>query len=157
MYEGSSLNSGYWSEAIVSDSDTRTMSLVTLAPTALGTTHAWTGAYTDVSEITIDDSTKVTTNTPAQDEQFTLNALPSGTDGVLAVKVAARALATVAASASTLGLGVNSGGTVDPGTLQATTTSFATYERLMLLNPVTSAGFTRSEINLLQLNLRSGT
>jgi hypothetical protein len=38
------------SEIITADEDTRSMSLVTLAPNAAGSTDNWTGAYTDVSE-----------------------------------------------------------------------------------------------------------
>jgi hypothetical protein len=146
----------YVSEVIVSSSSTLTQSLVTLAPNAAGTTSGWAGAYTDVNEITIDDSAAVSTNTPGLNEQFNLIDLPAGSWTIRAVKVAARAEVEGAATATTVALGINSGGTVNAGAAQALTTAWATYERLMLVNPITGVAFTTAEINALQSNLRSG-
>ncbi len=149
--------SGYFSETIGADEDTRTFSLVTLAPSGAGTTDAWTGAYTDVNEIAIDDGNAVTTNTVSQNEQFALTDLPAGAFGILGVKEAVRASITAAATATKVALGINSGGTVDAGTPQSVITAWGTFERIMQVNPVTGASFTTAEINALQSNLQSGS
>jgi hypothetical protein len=149
-------NSGtYCSEFIIADEDTRTFSLLTMAPVSNGSTQQWTGAYTDVNEQVIDDSNAVFTNTATQDEQFGLTDLPAGTYFPRSVRIAARASNTIGATANHVALGVNSGGTVAPGTAQATTTAFGTYEQIYAQNPVTSANWALSEINPLQINLRS--
>lgn len=146
----------YVSEMIVADEDSRTMSLVTLAPSAAGTTDTWTGVYTDVNETTINDANTVYVDADVQDEQFNLNNLPAGVFQIRAVKGSMRGTKTGGATATKVGVGINSGGTVDAGTLQNMTTGWVTYERLMLVNPVTGVAFTLSEINSLQSNLRSG-
>jgi len=146
-----------WSEIIVSDQDTRTFSLRLLVPNATGTTDQWTGAYTDVNEVTVSDANVVSTNTVGQDEQFNLTDLPAGTFVIRGVKEVVRASTTVGATATKVALGINSGGTVDAGTQQALTTAWLTYERIMQTNPITSASFTTAEINSIQANLRSGS
>jgi hypothetical protein len=143
------------SEVVIADQDTRAFSLVTLAPNAAGTTDNWTGAFTDVNETTVNDATVVSTNTATQDEQFNLTDLPSGAFAIKAVKEAMRAANTAGAAATDVALGINSGGSVDAGSPAGLTTAFATYERLMLVNPVTGIAFTTAEINALQVNLRS--
>jgi len=146
----------YTSEIIVANEDTRTYSLCTLAPNAAGDTDAWTGAYTDVNETAINDSNVISTDTLTQDEQFNLTDLPAGTFQILAVKEAARASITSGATATRLALGVKSGGSVNVSGLQTLATAWATFERLMPVNPVTLNQFTMAEINALQSNARSG-
>jgi hypothetical protein len=150
------LNATYVSEVIVADEDTRAFSLATLAPSAAGTTDDWTGAYTDVNETTINDATVVTTDTPVLDEQFDLGSLTAGSFQVRNVKIVARSENTVGSTVTTVALGVNSGGTIDPGSPQALTTAFVPLERFMSQNPVTAANWTQADTNALQVNLRSG-
>jgi hypothetical protein len=146
---------GEWivSEIIVSDGDTRALSLFTMAPTGPGTTDQWTGSYTDVNETTINDSTVVSTNTAAQSEQFTLTQLPAGSFATSMVKEVARAYSS--GTPTSVALGINSSGVLDNGTPQVLTNAFATYERYMPVNPITGVAFTLAEINALQMNLRS--
>lgn len=145
------------SEVIVADADTRTFSLVTLAPAGAGTTHAWTGAYTDVNEVTINDATAVYTNTAAQTEEFTLTQLPAGTFTVEGVKLIARAAETAGATADKVAVGVLSESTVEAGTPQALTTAWVALESLLPTNPVTSAAWTQTDVNALQISLSSST
>jgi hypothetical protein len=144
------------SEIIVADEDTRAMSLQTLAPAGAGTTENWTGAYTDINEVVINDATVVTTNTPALDWQATLPALVAGAPGVRGVKIAARASTPAGSVATTVGLGVNSGGTINAGAQQSPTVPWETLERFMVYNPTTGQPWTTAQMNALQLNLRSG-
>ena len=145
------------SEIIVADEDTRLFSLATAAPNAAGTTNQWTGAYTDVNEVTTNDANLIYTNTDSQNSQFNLIDMPTGTFSVKAVKLSARAAKSADSSVGTLKIGINSGGTVNVDSGQALTTGWATYERLMQVNPITSNAFTPAEVNALQLNLQSAT
>lgn len=141
------------SEVIVSTDDTRTFSLSTLPPTGPGRTDAWAGSFTDVNEIVMNDATSVSTNTAGLDEQFVVGTLPPGSLFTRSIMVSARASNTVGAVVTTVALGVNSGGTVDPGAPQALTTAWSNANRLMSVNPVTSAPWG----TLPQVNLRSGS
>lgn len=150
---------GMWySEIIVADEDTRAMSLVTMAPNAAGTTDNWTGTVPgNINEITLDDATTVYTNVAGRDEQANLIDLPSGAFGVRAVRIAARAMHTGGSVPTKVALGVNHSGTIDAGTPQAVGTGFATIERIMATNPVTGSAWQQSDMNALQLNLRSSS
>ena len=152
--------SGSWygvSEIIVADEDTRGfLGLQTDPPAGAGTVSAWTGAYTDINEVTIDDATVITTNTPGLDWEATIPALVPGASGVRGVKIAARASTPLGSAATKVGLGVRSGGLVDPGALQSPGVAFNTLERFMPVNPITGLPWTAADMNALELNLRSG-
>lgn len=153
---GNSLGNSWFSEWIVADEDTRTMSLVTMAPNGAGTTDLWTGTYTNVNPVTINDASYVNTNVTGQDEQFNVIDLPSGTWTVKAVKAVARAAVSAGSPTATqLAIGVNSGGTVNVGSNIALTGSFVNYERLMTTNPVSGSAWAQSDMNPLQIDLRS--
>jgi hypothetical protein len=147
----------FMSEVIVSSTDTRTLSLCTLAPSGPGATDAWTGSCTDVNEIVVNDATAIFTNTANLDQDFTLTGLPTGTFTIQAQKIIARAAQTAGATADQVALGIRSGGTTAPGSPQALTTAWQAIESLMQTNPVTGAPWTQSDSNALQINLRSST
>lgn len=150
-------NNAAVSEIIVADEDTRSFSLFTMAPTAAGTTDAWTGAVTTINGTSFSDASPNYTNSAAQDQQADLTTPPTGTFGVKAVKIAARAAASVGSTPTKIALGFNQGGTVAVGTPQVLTNSYATYEQLDATNPVTSAAWAFSDLTGLQLDLRSST
>lgn len=152
---GNSVSAALFSEIIVADEDTRLMNLVTMAPNGAGTTDLWTGTYSNVNPVTINDANYVYSNVTGQDEQFNCIDIPSGTWTVKAVMAVARAAVSPSATATQLALGVNSGGTVNVGSNIALAGSFAPYQRLMATNPVTSAAWAQSEMNPLQINLRT--
>lgn len=82
----------YWSEIIVSTTDTRSLSLATLTPAAAGNTFNWAGATSDINELTLDDATLITSVTAGQIAQTTVTTTAlSGTTGIVAVVVNARA------------------------------------------------------------------
>lgn len=156
VIQGNHTNYAGFSEIIVASEDTRAMSLATAPPSGAGSTDQWTGAYTDVDEITIDDSTPIYTNSTGKDEQFTVGSLPSGTFAVRAVMRVARASSTAGATATQVAPGFNISGTVYDQGLQATTTSWETLQALYSQNPATSANWTTSDIGSLESNERSG-
>lgn len=145
-----------FSEAIVADEDTRNFTgLYTLYPTADGTTTDWTGAYTDVDEIAYSDVDLNYTSTADLDQQFEVNDLLAGLYTVEAVKIAARATKTAASPPTKLALGINQSGSITVGSDKTLTSGYDTYEEFFLTSPATSAKFTVSEVNALQLDVRS--
>ncbi len=80
----------YWSEIIIATTDTRDMNLFTCAPQANGTTQNWTGAASDVNEVTINDATSISTTSTGTVGNFTCPSLPAGSFTVPAVIQSAR-------------------------------------------------------------------
>lgn len=156
-----SVNAGsvfwYLSEIIVADEDTRGfVGLALMAPTGVGTTDQWTGVYSTINGITLSDASPVYTNTVAQDEQFNVTDIPTGTFTIKAVKITARsAVSSPTPTATKISLGYNSGGTVAVGSAFTPTVAFAPLEQINATNPVTGNPFVQSEMNALQINLRS--
>ena len=74
-----STSSIYVSEIMVANEDLRGWAgLLTMAPSALGTTYAWSNtAVANVNPTTINDLNAAYSNTAAQDEQYNLNDEPS--------------------------------------------------------------------------------
>lgn len=155
IWAGAGLGGGYISEMIVADEDTRLFSLATLAPNAAGDANAWTGAHTDINEPTVNDATTLHTDTPGLDAQVGLSEPPAGAFTVRGVYLSARVSKSVGATAGSVCLGVRNGGVTDPGTPQACTTAWTPAQRVMVQNPVTGNIWQLSEVNALQLNLRS--
>ena len=145
------------SELIVGTADTRSMSLLTMAPNAAGDTNNWTtGTYANINPVTINDASVIAVNTTGQDFQANLIDLPVGSFGnVQAVKAIARAEITAGSVPTSLKLGVKTNSTVNVDAGQSLTTGFLSYERLMVTNPVTSAAWLASEMNPLQIDLQS--
>lgn len=144
------------SEAIVADSDTRQLSLVSLAPNAAGDLNQWTGSYTNVNPTWINDTSYVTDNTSGNLFESNLINLPTGIGAVAVqgVKVAARA-AKYGSGMGSLSLGVKTNATVSAPAAVAQGVGWATTETYYLTNPVTSSTWTSSEIDALQLLLKS--
>lgn len=146
---------GRLSEIIVANTDTRNMSLRTNYLNAAGDTNDFTGAYTDIDEVAIDDADLIYDNTDGHQAMFGLADTPSGSFSVLAVKAAVRACRASDSTPTSLDIGIKSGGSVDVNDNHSLTTTWATYERLMTANPVTGNAFTPAEVDALQLVLES--
>ena len=146
---------GDLSEIILADEDTRTfLGVASLAPSAAGTTNTFTsGTYADIDEAILDDADLISSDTNAQEFNCNLNDLPAGNFSIRGFKTTVRAACGVSGP-TTLKLGINSGGTRN--TVDKTlSTSLDTYERMMLVNPITGLRFTPTEINAIQLCLKS--
>ena len=145
------------SEVIAADEDTRSLSLVTLIPNALGTTQQWTGTYTDINETTLSDATVNTVNTVGQNQQYALSDLPAGNFAIKAVAINARATAPAGSTANSVGLGVQTGGGTDTGSTLAPGTGLLTLSRIMATDPTAGGSqWTPTTINGMQLVLKSG-
>jgi hypothetical protein len=100
-----------YSEIIISDTDTRNLSLGTLTPAADGNTVNWdTGGVTNINEVTLDDGTINASGTANQVQQYTISAPPSGTYGVVALVIAAKAQAGSSGGPENLQLGLRTNG-----------------------------------------------
>jgi hypothetical protein len=144
------------SEFIVADADTRSMSLLTMAPNAAGDVNNWTtGTFANINPTTINDTSVIAVNTTAQDFEANLIDMPTGSFAIQAVKVAARAEVTAGSTPTSVKLGVKTGGTINVDAGHSLTAAFTTYERLMTTNPVTAAAWLASDMNALQMDLRS--
>jgi hypothetical protein len=147
----------YWalSEVIVSDVSTLGQVVWTNAATALGTTAQWTGAYTQVNEVTLSDANPIYTNTVGQDEQFVGGTPPSGYSPKC-VRIAARAEKIATSNVGTLKLGIYNGSTVNVDAGHTLGTSFALFTRDMPTNPITGQQW-GSEVSTVQADLESAT
>jgi hypothetical protein len=146
------------SEIILATEDTRAWpGLQNLALTGAGTTDQWTGVYSTINQVTLSDTTPNYTNTAGQDQQFNITDLISGVFLIKAVKVTARAAVSASPTPTKIAIGYNSGGTVAVGPAQTVATAYAPIEQLDAINPVTGLAWAQSDMNALQLNLRSAT
>jgi hypothetical protein len=78
-------NDTAWSELIVSDLDTRSMNLVTLAPVAAGANQGWGGIVSSINENAINDTNNISTSTNNVVSEWTIGGLPAGSFSVPAV------------------------------------------------------------------------
>jgi hypothetical protein len=122
--------------------------------TGAGATDDWTGVYSTINQTTLSDANPNYVDINTKDQQFNITDLPSGAFIIKAVKIAARA-AKAAGTPTQIALGYNSGGSVAVGSDIALATAYATYESLDSINPVTAAAFVQSEMNALQVDVRS--
>lgn len=152
-------NSFYAAEIVVSSTDSRNiLGLVTLALNGAGATDSWTGTYSNINGTAFSDANPVFTNTATQDEQFTVNGLPSGSFSVAAVKTTVRAAASAGATAGKVNLGYGNGTTQGfGGAAQTAPAAYGTLERYDTVNPITSTSFVQSDISTLQIDLRSSS
>ena len=144
------------SECFVSTDDSRSYyGIATLAPSGSGDANAWTGDYSAVDEAILSDADFMYTNSTDTDAQMAMSDPPSGNFSVAAMKLESRACKSSDSTPGSIGLGIKSGGTIDPGSAQSLTTVFCTYERLMLTNPVTGIAFSTAELISIQHNKRA--
>lgn len=151
----------FWSEVVVTDSeDTRPLSVKTLAPNAAGDTTAWTsGAYTDIDEIPASDLDVAISETAAQIFTVNCTGMPTGASNlsVRAVKSVALACRGSSGGPTKLDMGLRQSSTNAFAASQTLDTGFGAFSATWTTNPITSAVFTPTEIDNLQLAYRSAT
>ncbi len=145
----------YWSELVVSSTDTRSMSLQTLPPTGAGATSQWAGdANGDtVNAIDLNDSAGITSSTANQVELFT----QAGTltaPYVAAIVVSARAM-TGATSPQNLSLVVHQSGTNYASPEQPLAGYFGAHQYVWNNDPSTGQPF--ANVTTMQTGVQSLT
>lgn len=154
--DGTTTYQHWLSEFIVADEDIRGLFVNRLSPSAAGATSDWTGSYTEIDDITRDDSDNISSATANQETQVALSDL-SGTVGtVRGVYVKVRA-AKGPTGPQGIQVGLRIGST---NYLSGTLTPIGVYMPLqyeMATNPATSAAWTVSDLNSAQLAVKSIT
>lgn len=144
----------YLSECMATDEDPRAWGLKTLAPTGAGDSNtANSGTYADVDEITLNDVDKVVLSAAGQEIDVAVTDLPSGAFAVAGVIASARV--TDPDQTVPIAVGVRSGGTTYSGSVTLPPTSWGLMQTIYNTNPNTSAPWTVSNVNGLQLVVRS--
>jgi len=139
-----------WSEVMLTDFDTRSWNLQTLAPVANGNTHNFdTGspAASNVNEITLSDATLDGSTSAGQIDQYTLPAIASGTYSIVSIGVSAR-LQKGSSGPSKMDLGVRSGGSDYWSSDQTLTTAWTDYQNWWMTDPNTSATWAALPTNI---------
>lgn len=149
----------YVSEIIVSDLDTRSLQgLATLALTGAGTTNSWTNpTFTNINAAAFVDTTPTNSNTAAQDNEYNVTDLPTGTFSVLAVKETIRAAVSSTPTATQIKMGYKNGASIAFGT-GATKTPAAAYgslEQMDATDPTTGNAWLQADMNALQVDFQS--
>lgn len=144
----------YYSEVVVSDTDTRSMRVRTMVGTGAGAHSDGTGAYGDVDEWAVSSVDAIALDTAGQRHSMALTDLPAGLVGMsVAAVVAVGSMSRGDTGPQTGHLGVRVGGTTNTAAVPALAMAFETRRRIMHANPVTGAAFTESEANGMELVL----
>lgn len=151
-----STETDYWSELILSDSDTRNMNLVTLSPAANGTTMAWSGTVSNVNGTNYNDTSALTTGTSNLIAEFTTGTLPAGSFTIPAVVQSARVeIGTSGPQHFCYVVRPGSGSSDFCSSNIAPTTAFANYQNIWAQNPATSGGWTNGDLSGIQYGIQS--
>jgi hypothetical protein len=134
------------SECIVSDGDTRDMGIRTVAATGAGTVDQWTGAYTNVNEIQVNDSNFDTTATSGNVQRYLMSAIPTGNYNILAKATSLRATEG-GGSLAHIALDELIGGTQYATSPVAFPTAFGNVTFVQPVNPATGVAWTQADIN----------
>lgn len=150
-------NDLYWSEVIVADWNTIGSKVVTRIPDANGNYTAWTGAYTDIDEIS-GGSDVISSNNVGDRESWSLSAFPAlvGGESIESVKMSVNGLRD-AAGPQAINMFNRQGGTDYDGSDQTLTTSNAGYSQVWDLNPATAAAWTVAELDASEWGVRART
>ena len=149
----SSVIASYWSEFIVSSTDTRSMSLATLPPAANGNTFNFTGAVADINEVTLSDTTLASSATAGQIAETTVTSSSiTGNPGIHAVIVSARAMkgGTGPTKADLL---VRTGGTDYASADISLPTSLSAIRNVWDTNPATGTAWAYTDLTAAGFNI----
>ena len=143
----------YFSEIIVANEDTRRMSLYTMPPNNAGTYSQWIGSYTDVNEITLDQTHGISTSTVGNVETFSITPLPGNQ------KISAMTLKGQATCGTTgpqyIEFEVLTNSTLYNANTISLTTSYKTIEEIFLTNPVTTSPWLYTEVNVMEAGVKA--
>lgn len=141
-------NIAYWSEVIISTSDTRAMGLRTLIPVAAGNTQAWTpNTVGNINPNVINDSNFISSSSASQISEWTVGSLPAGNFAVIAVKQSARMLrGSSGPQTFDFVFRPGTGSTDYNACLTSPTTLFADYYCYWTANPATSTAIVPADL-----------
>lgn len=142
------------SQCIVADEPTIGMRVFTVAPSGAGATSDWTGAYTEIDEITYNDGDFI--NSPSANQVSTFSISPGTLTGyqVRAVAVTARAKCG-ASGPQNLQLALRSSGTNYFSGSKALDVGYGAFCNIWETNPATSAAWVNTAVAGLQPGVKS--
>lgn len=149
--DGLGISNWVMSEIIISDTDTRSLSLQTLAPSTNGNTHNFdvgSPTATNVNETTVNDTTLDGSSIAGQIDQYTIPVIAGGTFSILSLGVASRAQKGLTSGPSKMDLGVRISSADYWSSDITLTTSWAIYSNWWALDPSTSASWTALPDNI---------
>ena len=136
----------YWSENVLLSTDTRNVSISTTAANGTGTTDNWTGTYTNVNTIPVDDSNFDTTITSGAIQRYTMTSIISGNYNIIG-KVTSLRGTQGGGTLTHLQLAELIGGTAYTTSAVNFPTAFGPVTFIQQTNPNTSLPWTLSDIN----------
>lgn len=143
-----------YSQVAIGAEDTRGLSIATLVPSGLGNLDNWaTGTFSDINEVTLDDSTTNTSDAPGQIQQYKVTGPLSGSYGVVGVVVSVRAQKGFLGGPTQLDLGVRTGGSDYWGSDLTLPVSKQHLETFFMLNPDTGDAWTIAELSAPDFNI----
>lgn len=146
----------YWSEVILSTTDTRNMNLVTLAPVANGANMAWSGTVANVNGTNYNDTNPLTTGTANLVAEFTTGTLPAGSFTIPVICQSARVeIGTSGPQNFSYIVRPGTGSTDYSVNTTAPTTAFANYQNCLTQDPSISAGWTPAALSGIQYGVES--
>jgi hypothetical protein len=124
-----------WSEIIVASSDTRGLSLQTLVPSGNGASSQWTGNYSNINELTINDSAGIGSNTANQLSLFSQSGSYTA-PFISAIAISARSI-TANGAPQHLTLAVHEGNTTSTAGTFAPSTYYGLNQYIWQTDPIT--------------------
>lgn len=152
-HTSSASNSTYWSEVICASEDTRSLSLVTNAPTANGSTFAWSNSYANVNEVTTDDGTLCTSSNANELAQMTISSAGiTGNPAIRAVCISARAQKG-GTGPQNLQMNIRTGGNDYFSSTQALPAALGRVAAVFETNPATNGPFAYTDLTSAGFNV----
>lgn len=111
------------------------------------------GTYSDVDEVSVSDLDRVVASASGQEIDLAVNDLPAGAYAVAGVVTSMRV--TDPDQTVPVAIGVRTGGTTYADAVTLPPTSWGLMQKIYNTNPSTSAAWTVSEVNSLQLAVKS--
>lgn len=145
------VGANYWSECIVANNDTRSLSLCTGIASGLGNTNTWTvnggsSAWQNVSQWVTSNNINIAVATSSQLAEFTVSSLASGAWSVTAVVTSAYALAGTSGGPQHLAHVVRTAATDYSGALQTLGASISNSQQVWQTNPSTGGNWQQSDL-----------
>lgn len=145
------------SALIIADEDTRSMIFHQGQATADGANTAWTGTYTDVTELDRDDTDLIESGTADQLETFVMDDVNAALADYVprAVVLSTRARRGVSGPQNLQGVVRQSGVDYPTASISGLNTAYGTRQAVMAVNPATSAAWTIAEVNAAEFGVKS--
>jgi len=143
---GSGTRIAAWSELVVSDTDTRNVSVSTSVATGSGTLDQWTGTASNVNALAVNDAIYDTTTTAGAKQLYTQGTIAVGSDTILATVSSIRATQGTGSLAH-VALVQSIAGTQYASASAALPAVFGPVQFIQPTNPATGAAWLASDLN----------